>query len=219
MQRGAGCWFGSLEARFDKQGQENGGSKIGDGEDEECKGAYPGRFLPCSVDFFWRHVWVLLEVWLNIDLANVSGDVEQERKPANPGKELHLADLADLGWQTTDRCVQRHEESGNTGFLQRRIAFKSRVSLTDSGTRNSNGDGQCERGQDAKHLELSVAKEGQVSRKIDISREVADNVANARQSRSPCVGIVLLMGRGIVDYKGSNTCLDYRKGLVLDVDA
>lgn len=66
---------------------------------------------------------------------------------------------------------------------------------------------------------MSVAKEGQVSRKIDISREVADNVANARQSRSPCVGIVLLMGRGIVDYKGSNTCLDYRKGLVLDVDA
>ena len=46
---------------------------------------------------------MLRENRVDIKLAYVGGDIEQEGKPAYPIKELDFADFADLRWQTLDR--------------------------------------------------------------------------------------------------------------------
>ncbi len=41
-------------------------------------------------------MWVCGEYWVNVKLANIGGDVEEERKPADPVEELNFADSTDL---------------------------------------------------------------------------------------------------------------------------
>ena len=45
---------------------------------------------------------VLLKVGIGINLADVGGNVEEEREPSNPSEELNGADLLDLGRQFLD---------------------------------------------------------------------------------------------------------------------
>ena len=201
-------WRRGFESWCNQQREDNGSSEVSNGEYQKGKGSYTSRALPYLVDFRRCHMWVRLEVRLYVDFANVGGDIEQEREPPNPSKELYLADFRNLGRQTTNGFVQRRKEGDDASLLLGRISFEPGIPFTDCCARNSHSDDQGEGGQDAEYLELSVAEEGHDTWKVDIAGEVAQDVAHTRQSRCPCVCIILLMRWRIVNYKGPYACLD-----------
>lgn len=96
MGVGLGFEFGRLIGRRDEEGEEHVGGEGGDGEDQEGEGADARGFLPFRVDFVGRHVRVGFEDGIDVELADVGGDVEEEREPADPVEELDFAYPADL---------------------------------------------------------------------------------------------------------------------------
>jgi len=80
----------------DEEGEEQVGGEGGDGEDEEGEGADARRIFPFRVDFRGRHVRVGFEDGVDVQLADVGGDVEEEREPADPVEELDFAYPPDL---------------------------------------------------------------------------------------------------------------------------
>jgi hypothetical protein len=128
------------------------------------------------------------------ELANVSGDVEQEREPAHPSEELHLADHADLWRETPNRLEDLPEEGHHTKLAAAgHLGIQARIALLDEGAAEGQGSAERNACYDAQHFELGVTKEREDFRQVNISREVTKNVANPSYSAGPGVGGVLLM--------------------------
>lgn len=51
---------------------------------------------------------------IDVELADVGGNVEKERKPAYPAKELHLTDHSNPGRQSADGREYLSEEGEET---------------------------------------------------------------------------------------------------------
>lgn len=89
-----GCWW-SLVRRSDDKRKQNIRGKRGNCKDEKRECPDTSGASPCFVNFCGRETWVNFEDRIDVELANVGGDIEEERKPAHPRKELYGADHAD----------------------------------------------------------------------------------------------------------------------------
>lgn len=138
---------GRLKCRCYQQGEDDSCGEIGQREYQKRESANSCGTLPSPVYLLRRHVRIGFEVRLDIDLANISRNVEQEWKPANPSKELDLADFGDLWWKASNRLVKRSEECYDARFLYRRFAFKSRVTLAHCGAGQSDSDDESQGSQ------------------------------------------------------------------------
>ena len=76
------------------------GSQRGNGKDQKSKGSNSSRMLPSIIDFCRTEIRVLLEDRVDVKLANVSRNIKEERKPANPIEKLNFAYPADLQRKT-----------------------------------------------------------------------------------------------------------------------
>ena len=129
-----------------------------------------------------RHVRILDKVWLDVDLADIGSNVEQEGKPADPCEELNSADFLDLWRQTLHRAVELDKERQDASLLGWWGSLKPWVSLSDAEARDGDGDRHGENCDDTENLELRVSKEAEVLGQVDIAREIAQNVAKSRHT-------------------------------------
>ena len=112
------------------------------------------------------------EDWIDMKLANICCDVEEERKPADPVEELNLAYFANLWRETTCGPVDLLEESNDSQFLRWWRAIMSWVTLGNEDTGDEDGPAHGNAGDDTKHFELCVPKERQYLWQVNVSREV-----------------------------------------------
>ena len=170
-------WLWRLEGGWDDERKDDRAQEGCASEHQKGTGADSGRVLPDLVDFCVSHVRVRLEEWIRVDLANVSGDVEKEGEPADPGKELNLADTLDLIGKPGDGPIEAREESQYTFLLLSRRWVAGRITLASSAA-DANGEGHNKRGDSAKHLELGVTEPRKVEWEVDVSSQVTSNVSN-----------------------------------------
>lgn len=93
-------------------------------------------------------------------MTDVSRNVKQERKPADPVEKLDFADFADLRWKLAHGCVHLLEDGNNTALTVRRRSIDSRVTFSDVKGGDEHSTSQCYAGDHAEDLKLRVAEEG-----------------------------------------------------------
>lgn len=98
------------------------------------------------------------EIGVDVQLADVGGDVEQEREPADPVEELGFAHLTDLGVKALHGEEDLPEEGDNAEFVFRRWAFGTGVSFANAEAREENGSAEGDACYDAEDFELRVSK-------------------------------------------------------------
>lgn len=72
-----------------------------------------------------------LKIWVDVKLADISGNIEQEGEPADPVEELNFADLSDLRRKTFDGGKDLMKERKDAALLISRRAFETWVTFTD----------------------------------------------------------------------------------------
>ena len=87
---------------------------------------------------------VLLKIGIGVDFANVGRDVEEERKPPDPGEELHFTHAFDLIRQFLDRAREALEESDYAVLLLRWRGIELWVSLRTSCATDAHRQGHDE---------------------------------------------------------------------------
>ena len=87
--------WGSIGRNDDKR-EKNIGGEGSDSEDQESKSTNPCGAFPSSIDFGWGEIWILGEDRVDVNLADVRCNIEEEREPADPIEELDFANLPDL---------------------------------------------------------------------------------------------------------------------------
>jgi len=114
--------------------------------------------------------------------------------------------------------VETLEESEHARVLLWWRAILTGVTLGAEDATDGEGSGHgCTRNH-TQDLKLSVAEEPKVAGEVDVAKEVTNNVANTSHARSPCVGIVLLMGRSLIDNESADGSLDDIDTEVQDID-
>jgi hypothetical protein len=169
---------------LDEEGEEDVGCQTHDGKDEEGESAFPRSVLVELVELRRGHVGVLFEVRLGVDLSNVRRRVEEHGEEADPGAKLHLADSLGLGREPLDGGKDLAEEGHNTRLVFGRRTLKARVSLVDQNTAQSDGYSKSNTGDGAQILELSIAKEPENGREIQVASEVTRDIPDANKATS-----------------------------------
>ncbi len=146
-----------------------------------------------------------------MQLADVSRDIKQERKPAHPVEELDFADFADLGWKSSKGGEDLAEEGDDADLLRRRRAFETGVAFADVKTGDHDCAAKSKGSNNTQDFKLCVTKDSSGKLwKICIAGEVSKNIAKTGDPAGPSVGIFLLMGWSIIYDEGSDAGLDYR---------
>lgn len=167
----APCYIlrGALVETRDEYGQQNASGERSAGEYQQSECADAGCAFPHAINFFGGHIWVSGEVGRDIDFADVSSDIEEEWKPANPGTKLNLADGADLRGDSTEGLSESHEEGEDAAASAAfGLASEARVSLAD-GARCGHGEQEGATGEDAENFELRVSQPWDQGGQIDVA--------------------------------------------------
>ena len=146
-----------------------------------------------------------------MELANVGGDVKEEREPADPIEELDFTNFADLGGEASKGGEHLAEKGDDANSFSRWRAFEAGVSFADIEAGNHDSATECKGSNDTQDFELGIAEDASSEfREISIARKVSQDISETGDSASPSVGVFLLVGWSVVYYKSSNACLNYR---------
>lgn len=72
-----------------------------------------------------------LEVWVDVKLADICGNVEEKGEPADPVEELNFADLSNLRRKTLHGGKDLMKERKDAALFISRRTFETRVTFTD----------------------------------------------------------------------------------------
>lgn len=72
-----------------------------------------------------------LKVWVDVKLADISGNVEQKGEPADPIEELDFADLSNLRRKTLHGGKDLMKEREDAALFVSRRAFETWVAFTN----------------------------------------------------------------------------------------
>ena len=215
------CGFGGGEGGVvggdDEEGEEHAGGEGDDGEEEERECPSPRGIFPCLVDFVWGEVRVGGEDWVYFELGDVGRHVEEEAEPAHPVEELRFADFANLRRQPPDGVEDLAEEGDQAWVALFGCTFDARIALTnvEAGDEDCGADGEgSDGGQD---LEFVVTKPGEDLGEIHVAGEVAEDVADSRNSTCPGICVFLLVGGCIVYDERSDSGLDLRNVSAIEI--
>jgi hypothetical protein len=134
-----------------------------------------------------------------VKLADVGGDVEKEREPANPAEELHFADHSNLRRQSPNSREDLPEELEKSWIVRSWRTFKPGIPFFDVQATNEQRRDQSNGCNDTKHLKLCGSKKWESLWQVDISKDVSKDVSNAGDTRRPSIGRFLLMSWRVVD--------------------
>ncbi|KAI6766480.1 hypothetical protein HG531_011702 [Fusarium graminearum] len=201
-----------------KEGKEYVRKQTHNRVDEKCKGTNSSRLLIKFVELLWGHMRIRFKVWLYIDLPDIRGCVEQQRKESNPGAELDLANPLDLRRQTLDRLENGEEERDHAMLLFLGRPVKARVSLLDEGSAHKHRQSEGHTSDSTKYLKLRLSEEPKVTSQVNIPSNISDNVAESSNSTSHGVGRLLLVSWRAVDNESTDGGLNGINGEVEDID-
>ena len=195
-----------FESRDDEEGQEGVGEEGDDGVDEEGECANSRSLFPELFEFRFREV--RFEKRVDVKLPYVCRDIVEEGKPANPVRELDFANFADARRKAPCCGEDLFEEGYNAWVVGCGRAVETRISLLDEQAAYAQGRAQSKARNNTQHFELSVAKEWEMFRQVDVTKNISKDVSNPCNAGCPGIGVLLLVRRGAIDYKGSYASLD-----------
>ena len=141
-------------------------------------------------------------------MADVGGDVEEERKPAYPCKELDFADTLDLVWQLVDGTEETFEEGQHSASCFGRSGVEGWIAFSAGSDADAHGEGHDEGCDGTEDFELRVTEPRQVLWELDVAEEIASDVSDTGRSHQPGVGRLLLVSWSNINNIGSDTGLD-----------